>query len=47
MQEEITITKEEYEKLVEDSKVLDALRRCGVDNWEGYDEAMELIEADW
>ncbi len=37
----VTISKKEYERLVEDSKVLDALHAGGVDNWEWYDESLE------
>lgn len=40
----ITITKEEYEELLDDSQLLDALREAGVDNWDGYDEAMEMLD---
>ncbi len=40
----VTITLEEYETLLHDSKVLQALFNAGVDNWEGYGFAMEEIE---
>ena len=40
--EMITISKEEYESLVEDSDFLHALRAAGVDNWEGYSEAVDI-----
>lgn len=43
MEETITITKKEYESLLEDSKKLQALEGAGVDNWQGYDYAMELL----
>lgn len=33
----ITITKYEYEKLLERDEFLCALEDAGVDNWEGYD----------
>lgn len=36
----ITITKAEYNSLVKDSLLLGFLEENGVDNWEGYDEAM-------
>lgn len=39
---EITILKELYEKFLDDSKMLEALQEAGVDNWEGYDEAMRI-----
>jgi len=43
MEENITISKKEYDSLVEDSRFLDHLRGAGVDNWEGYDFAMESM----
>lgn len=42
--ETITISLEEYEELVEDQEMLEALRCCGVDNWDGYSDALELLE---
>ena len=41
--EMVTITKEEYESLLEDSEWRNALERAGVDNWDGYDYAMEIL----
>jgi len=41
MEETIEITKKEYEKLLEDSRWLQALRANGVDNWEWYDAAID------
>ncbi len=41
---EVTITREEYETLLRDSDVLQALENAGVDNWEGYKFAMEDVE---
>ena len=41
----ITFTLKEYEDLVYDRRVLRALEASGVDNWEGYEDAMsELSE---
>ena len=34
--ETVTITRKEYEGLIEDSRFLDHLIANGVDNWEGY-----------
>jgi hypothetical protein len=34
---------EELEKLREDQKLLRALEAAGVDNWEGWDEAHEIL----
>lgn len=38
---EVTITREEYDALLNDSNFLRALEAAGVDNWEGYSFAME------
>ena len=37
----ITITQEEYDQLEKDSLLLNALRNQGVDNWCGWDDAIE------
>ena len=39
----ISIPKEVYEQLVEDSALLWALRNKGVDNWEGYEDALDEV----
>jgi len=44
MEDSITISKGEYEQLVEDSLLLQALRNAGVDNWDGWDFAIDLFE---
>jgi len=44
-QEMVTITKKEYDSLREDAVKLACLESCGVDNWEGYDGAMENFRA--
>jgi hypothetical protein len=38
----VTIPREEYEQLVKDSEWLSCLEDAGVDNWSGYDFALEL-----
>lgn len=43
----ITLTKEEYEQLIVDSNILDYLMVYGVDNWDGYDNALELYHKDY
>ena len=43
MNDTVTISKEEYDSLLEASDKLLALEGAGVDNWEGYDEAMEMM----
>lgn len=40
----VTITRKEYEDLQYDSEILGALRAAGVDNWDGWDYAMEMLE---
>lgn len=42
--ETITILTSAYKQLVKDSHFLDALHACGVDNWEGYAEACQMME---
>lgn len=44
MEEEVTITKAEYRRLIKLEKWLDCLEAAGVDNWEGYDHAQELSQ---
>lgn len=39
--EMITITKGLYDSLIDDSAKLAALENWGVDNWSGYDDAMD------
>lgn len=39
----IQMTEAEYRKLVEARDKLQALEAAGVDNWEGYDYAMEIL----
>lgn len=41
-EETVTISKKEYESLLEDSKWLKCLKGAGVDNWSGYDFAREI-----
>lgn len=40
----ITITKKEYDQLIKDSEFLNALRAAGVDNWNGYSMAYDILE---
>ena len=42
-EETVTITKAEYEELVQDSNFLEALRCTGIDNWRGYSEAIDIL----
>ena len=40
----IEISKDEYNNLIADRDKLRALEAAGVDNWEGYDIAMEMLD---
>lgn len=42
MTETVTITKEEYQSLLDDQLWLNCLENAGVDNWSGYDYARQL-----
>lgn len=44
MEDTITISKQEYNQLVKDSEILEALYSGGVDNWEWYEESLSSIE---
>lgn len=43
MDETITISLKEYNELLKDSEFLSYLQGAGVDNWEGYDLAVEMM----
>ena len=45
-EDNITIPRHIYDSLMEDSKFLNALRSAGVDNWEGYDYAFDILRED-
>ena len=42
----VTIELDEYERLLADSRFLYALQAAGVDNWEGYSEAHNMMNED-
>lgn len=42
--EMVTIPKGEYESLLSSSEFLSCLEACGVDNWCGYGDAIEMME---
>ena len=44
-EETVTIKKSEYLSLLSDRKFLEALQGAGVDNWDGYDYAMEILNS--
>lgn len=41
--ETVTIPKSEYDRLVKDSEWLSCLEAAGVDNWSGYDCALDIL----
>ena len=41
----VKITRAKYEQLLECNNFLEALQASGVDNWEGYEAAQEMIAA--
>lgn len=43
-EEMITITRKEYESLKDAQDLLECLKGAGVDNWCGYDDAIEMYE---
>lgn len=45
-EETVTISKEEYEGLMEDVAFLRCLEAAGVDNWEGYGFAWDMMESE-
>ena len=45
-EEMITITKKEYDELLNQIRFLYCLEAAGVDNWDGYDYAQELRDED-
>ncbi len=40
----VTISRDEYERLQRAERKLSALEAGGVDNWDGYDWAMEALQ---
>lgn len=42
MEEMVEITKSEYDKLLAAAKFMDCLESAGVDNWEGFEYALDL-----
>jgi hypothetical protein len=42
----ITITKKEYNDLLEDSRMLQCLENAGVDNWVCYSVALKVFRGD-
>ena len=44
LERELNELKKDKERLEEDSNFLSCLQACGVDNWEGYDDACDMFE---
>lgn len=44
MEEKIIITLKEYNNLLNQAEFLNCLEACGVDNWDGYGDACEMME---
>ena len=42
----ITISQTQYLELLDDQKLLDALRAVGVDNWQGWDDALDMYHGE-
>jgi len=40
LEETVTISKTEYDRLIHASKMLEALEKGGVDNWDWYSESL-------
>lgn len=45
-EEMVTITKAEYDELLEAAAWLDCLEAAGVDNWDGIEEAIAMRRED-
>ena len=45
-EEMVTIPKDYYEKLLGESEFLNCLQAAGVDNWDGYSYAQEMMDED-
>lgn len=42
----VLVKEEEYDALLEDRDFLLCLQACGVDNWEGIEEAIQMFKMD-
>ena len=42
----ITIPEDDYNDLLESQAFLDCLEACGVDNWDGYEYAVEMLNSE-
>lgn len=46
MDDTVTISKKEYEQLLKDRRFLACLKSAGVDNWCGYEDALDMCYGD-
>lgn len=44
MDDEVTIPRSQLERLLEAEMKLEALEAAGVDNWSGFEHAMEILQ---
>lgn len=44
MEDLVTISYSEYERLLKAEEFLEALKAAGVDNWSGYGDAWDMYE---
>jgi len=42
----ITISVKKYKRLIRDSEMLQCLENAGVDNWDGWGEALSMMDKD-
>lgn len=42
----VTLTIKEYDEMIEQLRFLDCLEACGVDNWQGYEDAHDMMDED-
>lgn len=46
MEPTIQIPESEYKRLLKEHRLLIALRSAGVDNWDGWDTAMDMLNGE-
>ena len=44
MDKTITITEKKYKEMQDDCEFLSCLIACGVDSWDGYSDAVEMLD---
>lgn len=44
--DDVVLTREEYDELIGRVSKLEALEAAGVDNWEGFDDAIYLLNTE-